>query len=148
MGFVRQKVGMLERKSVPGGGKGFMNNTTTGLNRTASANAMASTNAAMTMDGPMGTNTAAGFGISMGQVPETGTGANMGAHTPTRQSVVVPVLPQSTSQAISVDGLFGRLQTVVANARKTHPELTDYHLHDVALRMEDGELRAVLDFRR
>jgi hypothetical protein len=65
-----------------------------------------------------------------------------------RQSVVVPVLPQSSNSTLSVDGLFGKLQTVVANTRKTHPELTDYHLHDVSLCMEEGELRAILDFRR
>lgn len=72
----------------------------------------------------------------------------MNAHPATRQSVVVPVLPQSSEHTLSVDGLFGRLQAVVADTRKIHPELTDYHLHDVSLRMEDGELRAVLDFRR
>lgn len=67
---------------------------------------------------------------------------------PMRQRVVVPVLQQSSESTLSVDGLFGRLQTVVATTRKTHPELTDYHLHDVALRMEEGELQAVLDFRK
>ncbi|MCL6452483.1 MAG: hypothetical protein K6T78_02520 [Alicyclobacillus sp.] len=66
----------------------------------------------------------------------------------TRQHVVVPVLPPNEDRALSVDALFGRLQTVVAVTRRNHPELTDYRLHDVALRMEDGELRAVLDFRK
>lgn len=66
----------------------------------------------------------------------------------TRQHVVVPVLPQESDNAMSVDALFGKLQNVVAVTRKNHPELTDYHLHDVFLRMEEGELRAVLDFRR
>jgi len=66
----------------------------------------------------------------------------------TRQHVVVPVLPQTNQDALSIDALFGRLQNVVAVARKSHPELTGYHLYDVLLRMEAGELRAVLDFRR
>ncbi|QSO52620.1 hypothetical protein JZ785_01340 [Alicyclobacillus curvatus] len=69
-------------------------------------------------------------------------------NNPVRQRVVVPVLQQSSESTLSVDGLFGRLQTVVATTRKTHPELTEYHLHDVALQMEEGELRAVLDFRK
>lgn len=65
-----------------------------------------------------------------------------------RQNVVVPVLPQTHQEGLSVDALFGRLQHVVATTRQSHPELTDFHLHDVLLRMEEGELRAVLDFRR
>ncbi|KPV38979.1 hypothetical protein [Alicyclobacillus ferrooxydans] len=74
--------------------------------------------------------------------------SNLTMNQTARQRVVVPVLHQSFEDTLSVDGLFGRLQTVVSNTRKTHPELTDYHLHDVALRMEEGELRAVLDFRK
>ncbi|MCL6515972.1 hypothetical protein [Alicyclobacillus sp.] len=66
-----------------------------------------------------------------------------------RRHVVLPVLSErSSSCTLSVEGLIGRLQHVVREARAQHPDLQDYHLHDVNLRIEGGELRAVLDFRK
>ncbi|MCL6598226.1 hypothetical protein [Alicyclobacillus macrosporangiidus] len=67
----------------------------------------------------------------------------------TNKHVVLPVLSErSSSCTLSVEGLIGRLQHVVRKARAQNPDLADYHLHDVNLRIEGGELRAVLDFRK
>ncbi|SFU94044.1 hypothetical protein [Alicyclobacillus macrosporangiidus] len=67
----------------------------------------------------------------------------------TKRHVVLPVWSErSSSCTLSVEGLIGRLQRVVRQARVQHPDLADYRLHDVHLRIEGGELRAVLDFRK
>jgi hypothetical protein len=64
-----------------------------------------------------------------------------------RKKVVVPVFADQTEVSISVEGLLGQLQQVVRSARDSHPDLFRYRLHDVALRVEQGQLQAVLDFR-
>ncbi|RIV18891.1 hypothetical protein D2Q93_13365 [Alicyclobacillaceae bacterium I2511] len=63
-------------------------------------------------------------------------------------SVVIPVVTKDSSQTFSVEELFGHLQSMVGKVRQANPNLVDYHLHDVGLRLEQGELQAVFEFRR
>ncbi|MCL6636979.1 MAG: hypothetical protein K6T26_03430 [Alicyclobacillus sp.] len=65
-----------------------------------------------------------------------------------QRSVIVSVLKGESPQSVSVDGLFGQLHTAVREVRAHHPDLQDYHLYDIHLRLEQGELQAVLDFRK
>lgn len=64
-----------------------------------------------------------------------------------RKQVVVPVFSRGDEATVSVEGLMGQLQSVVRSTRDTNPDLSSYHLYDVALRIEQGELKAILDFR-
>jgi hypothetical protein len=65
-----------------------------------------------------------------------------------RQNVVVPIVSGQSREVLSVDALLSHVQSVVSATRKQHPELSTYHLHDVLLRVEEGELRAILEFRK
>jgi hypothetical protein len=65
-----------------------------------------------------------------------------------QRRVVVPVFSTSSGTTVSVDGLLGQLQRVVATTRESHPDLGEYRLYDVSLCVDQGELKAVLDFRR
>lgn len=65
------------------------------------------------------------------------------------QYVSTQVITDPTPQAtLPVDVLLDRVRRAVQTARIAHPELQNYHLHDVALRVADGQLVADLHFRR
>jgi hypothetical protein len=65
-----------------------------------------------------------------------------------RKTVVVPVFSTNSGATVSVEGLIGQLQKVVTSTRDSRPDLRSYRLYDVALCVDQGELQAVLDFRR
>lgn len=64
-----------------------------------------------------------------------------------RKTVFVPVFVDQTEVSVTVDGLLGQLQRVVKSVRESHPDLSHYHLYDVTLRVDQGHLKAMLEFR-
>jgi hypothetical protein len=50
--------------------------------------------------------------------------------------------------SLSVDALLDKIQRAITTTRNSDPSLSHYHLHDVTLRMSEGQLHAVLDFRK
>ncbi|GMA52118.1 hypothetical protein GCM10025857_34750 [Alicyclobacillus contaminans] len=64
-----------------------------------------------------------------------------------RQQAPVPVSPENAGCDLTVDGLLGRLQQLVAETRMCHPEWAECGLYDVSLRLEGGQLTAVLHFQ-
>lgn len=64
-------------------------------------------------------------------------------------SVVVPILTEEgSSTELPVHAIFDRIQRQVRQTRLDRPELADYHLNDVSLKIRNGALIAVLAFRR
>ena len=59
----------------------------------------------------------------------------------------VPVFVDQTEVSVIVDGLLGQLQRVVKSVCESHPDLSHYHLYDVTLRVDQGHLKAMLEFR-
>jgi hypothetical protein len=68
-----------------------------------------------------------------------GTGMTVG------QKLVVVTLLKDHS--LSVDQLLYQIRKSIQAIRQEHPELADSRLHDVRLRVADGCLQAVLEFR-
>jgi hypothetical protein len=66
-----------------------------------------------------------------------------------RKHVVVRLLEDDMPPvSLSVDALLDKIQRAITHTRHDDPSLSHYYLHDVTLRMSDGQLQAVLDFRK
>ncbi len=66
----------------------------------------------------------------------------------TRRIMVQLLDEQVLNQRCSIEGLIAQIQRGVRTVRDEHPDLAAFHLHDVSLLLEDGNLVAELDFRR
>jgi hypothetical protein len=66
----------------------------------------------------------------------------------TRRITVQLLDEQFPDRRCSVEGLMAEIQRGVRCVRDEHPDLDAFHLHDVSLRLADGNLLAELDFRR